>query len=260
LAVDNPQVIGVDPANGALYVCAHTGTQTADLIKFSGLKGGKEAYRLTLPRTGLSPNPGTHRIFIDSSTKPVRIWMPYLYANPTRLHCIEDAGDKFVYKGDPRSKEAWVEGPRDLSVDRVRGELYVKGNGTKSYRVDEKTGEVRDVLDVTRVSPGAVLASQLIPGQDGNLYVFTWNKGLWRLDRDGKPINWDGLNTHTIPIEGMMCFQLRHLALKPYAPPEELYVIGTADYLTKNPKDAGKFLTLNVVGQDGKTKRTVIWQ
>jgi hypothetical protein len=58
----------------------------------------------------------------------------------------------------------------------------------------------------------------------------------------------------------MMCFQLRHLALKPYAPPDELYILGTADYLTGNPKDAGRYLTLNVIGQDGKTKRTVIWQ
>ena len=43
-------------------------------------------------------------------------------------------------------------------------------------------------------------------------------------------------------------------------PSYEGIVIATSDYLTKNPKDAGKFLTLNVLGQDGKTKRTVIWQ
>jgi hypothetical protein len=116
------------------------------------------------------------------------------------------------------------------------------------------------VLDMTKVQPGTVLAAQTIPGQNGNLYVFTWNKGLWRLDRKGKPINWDGLKTYSISIEGMMCFQLRHLAMKPFAPTEEMYVIGNADSLTKNPKDVGKFLTLNVVGQDGKTKRTVIWQ
>jgi DNA-binding beta-propeller fold protein YncE len=263
LAVKSPQVIGVDPASGAIYVCAYTGTQTADLIKFSGL-GGQELYRLTLPKTGQSPNPGVHRIAVDASAKPVRIWMPTLYGNPTRLHCIEDPGERFVNKGDPRSQPGpqgvSAEGPRDLSVDRVRGELYIKANGNRVYRLDEKSGAIGDTLDMTRVSTGTVLASQLVPGQDGNLYVFTWNKGLWRLDRQGKPLNWDGLSTHSIAVEGMMCFQLRHLALKPYAPPEEVYVIATADYLTKNPKDAGKFLTMNVIGQDGKTKRTVIWQ
>jgi outer membrane protein assembly factor BamB len=258
LAVTNPQVIGVEPATGAIYVCAYTGTQTADLIKFSGI-GGKELYRIKLPRTGQSPNVGEHRIAVDASTKPVRVWLPHLYGG-ARLHCYEDTGTKFVDKGDPRPKKLWAEGPRDLTVDRVRGEVYIKANGNKTYRFDEKTGEAKGVVDVTRVSPGTVLASQLIPGQDGNLYVFTWNKGLWRLDREGKPKNWDGLKTHVIDIEGMMCFQLRHLALRPYAPTDEIYVIGTADYLTKNKKDASKFLTLNVVGQDGKTKRTVVWQ
>jgi hypothetical protein len=110
------------------------------------------------------------------------------------------------------------------------------------------------------VSPGTVLASQLVPGQGGDLYVFTWNKGLWRLDHEGKPKNWDGLDTHSIPLEGMMCFQLRHLTLRPAAPVNEVYVIPTVDSVTKNPRDAGKFLTLNVFGQDGKPKRTVVWQ
>src|SRR5262249_39421878 len=186
--------------------------------------------------------------------------MPQIYSHPAGLYCIEDDGEKFVNKGDPRPKDFWVSGPADLTVDRVRDELYVKGNGNFTYRLDDKTGELKDVIDITKVHPGTVLAAQLLPGGDGNLYVFTWNKGLWKLDRKGKPINWASLNTHVIPIEGMMCFQLRHLALKPFAPPDELYVMGTANYLTGNPKDAGRFLTLNVIGQDGKTKRTVIWQ
>jgi hypothetical protein len=259
IAVKNPQVIGVDGSTGAVYVCAYTGTQTADLIKFSGL-GGKEVYRMTLPRTGLSPNAGTHRIAVDASAKPVRIWLPSIYNHQTRLFCIEDDGAQFVNRGDPRAKDLWAEGPRDLTVDRVRGEVYVKANGNNTYRIDDATGEVKDVIDVSRVQSGTVLASQLTPGQDGNLYVFTWNKGLWRLDRQGKPLNWDGLNTHSLPIEGMMCFQLRHLALRPYAPTDEIYVIAVANYLSKDPKDAGKFLTLNAIGQDGKTKRTLIWQ
>jgi outer membrane protein assembly factor BamB len=259
IAVDNPQVIGVDAHSGAVYVCAYTGTQTADLIKFSRL-GGKELYRMKLPRTGQSPNPGVHRIAVDASTRPVRIWMPFIYNHPTGLHCIEDAGDRFVDKGDPRSKDPGAEVPRDLSVDRVRGEVYVKANGGKTYRIDDKTGKVIDVLQLSRVSPGTVLASNLVPGPDGNLYVFTWNKGLWRLDHSGKPLNWDGLKTHALPIEGIMCFQLRHLALRPYALTDEVYIIANADYLTGNRKDAGKFLTLNAIGQDGKTKRTLIWQ
>ncbi len=258
IAVADPQVIGVDPATGAVYVCAHTGVQTADLIKFSGLSG-KELYRIKLPRTGQSPNVGAHRIAVDASAQPVRIWMPQVYGS-LQLHCFDDTGTQFVDRGDPRPKGLGADGPRDLSVDRVRGEVYVKANGTLTYRLDDQTGEVKKVIDVSKVHPGTVLASQLMPAPDGSLYVFTWNKGLWRLDPDGKPRNWDGLETHSIQVEGMMCFQLRHLALKPYAPTDEVYVIANADYLTRNPKDAGKFLTLNAIGQDGKTRRTLIWQ
>jgi hypothetical protein len=259
IAVQNPHVIGVDPASGAVYVCAYTGAQTADLIKLNGLDG-KELYRTKLPRTGQSPNAGSHRIAVDTSAKPTRIWLPSLYGSPVRLHCFEDAGDKFVDKGDPRPAGFWAEGPGDITVDRVRGEVYIKANGNKTYRLDDKAGDVKDFIDVSKIYPGTVLAHQLIPGGDGSLYVFTWNKGLWRLDRDGKPKNWDGLDTYKIQVEGMMCFQMRYLALKPYAPNDEIYVIANSDYLTRNPKDAGKFLTLNAIGQDGKTRRTLIWQ
>jgi DNA-binding beta-propeller fold protein YncE len=256
--VKNPQVIGVDPASGAVYVCAYTGTQTADLIKFTGL-GGKEVYRFTLPKTGLSPNPGVHRIAVDASARPVRIWLPSIYNHPTRLFCIDDLGDRFVDRGDPRGKDLWAEGPRDLTVDRVRGEVYVKANGFhgKYYRLDDDTGAIKDTIDISRHQ---LYATQLVSAVDGNLYTFNWAKGLYRFDRQGKDLNWKGQGTNVIPIGGMMCFQLRHLALKPFAPPDELYIVAPSEYLTKNPKDAGKFVTLNVIGQDGETKRTVIWQ
>jgi hypothetical protein len=261
IAVENPQVIGVDPSSGAIYVCAYTGAQTADLIKFSGLENGKELYRLTLPRTGYSPNVGVHRIAVDTSAKPVRIWVPYLYGHPARLTCIEDTGDKFVNKGDPRdNKQLWVEGHRDLTVDRVRGEVYVEvggGIGAKYYRLDDETGAIKDVVDISRHQ---LYATQLIAAIDGNLYTFNWAKGLYRFDRKGKDLNWDGQSTHVIPIGGQMCFQLRHMALRPFAPPDELYVVAPVDSITKNPKDASKFFTLNVIGQDGKSKRTLIWQ
>ena len=268
IAVENPQVVGVDPRTGAVYVCAYTGRQSADLIKFSGLGGkelgGKELFRQELPRTGQSPNVGEHRIAVDASIRPVRIWMPELYGNAIRLHAYDDVGDRFIDRSDPRPDSEMIRnnnwaGPRDISVDRVRGEVYIKAGGNITYRFDDRTGEMTDAIDVSRVSRGTVLASQLVPGQDGSLYVFTWNKGLWRLDRDGKPRNWDGLDTHSLAMDGMMCFQLRHLALRPHTT-NEVYVIATADYLTKNPKDAGKFLTLNAIGQDGRTNRTLIWQ
>lgn len=99
--VESPQVIGIGPG-GEVHVCASTGTQTSDLIKFDGVKSGKELYRLALPRTGQSPNVGEHRIAVDATAKPVRIWVPSLYAHPNKLTCIEDTGTKFTSLGDPR--------------------------------------------------------------------------------------------------------------------------------------------------------------
>jgi hypothetical protein len=259
IAVKNPQVIGVGPG-GAVYVCAYSGPQTAELIKFSGVKDAKEVSRMTLPRTGLSPNAGVHRIAVDASAKPVRIWMPTIYNHRTRLWCIEDLGDRFVNRGDPRGKGLWAEGPRDLTVDRLRGEVYVKANdgiAGKYYRLDDATGTVKDVIDVRRHQ---LYGTQLVAAVDGNLYTFNFGKGLLRFDRQGKDLNWKGLKSPVIPIGGIMCFQIRHLALRPFAPPVELYIVAPSDYLTRNPKDAGKFVTLNVIGQDGKTRRTVVWQ
>jgi len=260
IKVASPQSIGVDPASGAVYVCAYTGKQTADLIKFSGYENAKEICRLALPKTGLSPNYGVHRIAVDASAKPVLIWVPGLPYGPP-LTCIEDAGDKFVDRGDPRGltkvKEPWAEGPRDLSVDRLRDELYVKANGQQYYRFDDRTGKLKDVVNLDKI-PNNVNSTQLVPGTDGNLYTDTWSSGLWRLDRQGKPLKWDGRDNHIIPIGGVMCFQERHLALRPYAPPDELYLVPPGNYLDEKARMSDT--ALNVYGQDGKPKRTAVWQ
>ena len=68
-----------------------------------------------------------------------------------------------------------------------KGIAYIKANGNKTYRVDDETGKILGIVDLSNVHTGTVLASTLVPGQDGNLYVFTWNNGLWRLNREGKP-------------------------------------------------------------------------
>jgi hypothetical protein len=277
IKIENPQCVGADPATGAVYVCSYTGKQTADLVKFSGLADGRELYRLVLPRTGMSPNPGQHRIAVDASRRPVRIWMPELMYAPWSLKCFEDTGEKFVDKGDPRSQDRWIEGPRDLSLDRVRGELYVKGNygkmnGQKFWRLDQRTCEVLKDFDPKIGSTAS--GTQLVPGADGNLYTLSFGAGLVRFTREVRPLNWEGHKTHVLPVGGVMNFQQRYLALRPYAPVDELYVVGppfyrlmleqgmTWDDAAKKSRAhmARRYTSLNVIGLDGKTRRTVIWQ
>ena len=52
IAVKNPQVIGVDPGSGAVYVCSYTGPDTADLIKFSGVGRARSSTASSCPGPG----------------------------------------------------------------------------------------------------------------------------------------------------------------------------------------------------------------
>lgn len=267
IKVKAPDSIGVDPATEAVYVCS--GTANPELTKFDGFKSGRAICHLALPRCDGAKEP-LCRIAVDASVKPARIWIPEWRYCPHKLLCIEDAGEKFVEKGDPRAKSLWAEGPRDLSFDRQRNELYIKGNIQKYYRLDEKSDK-RELIDLEKIPELSALANgtQLVPGTDGDLYTWSWGSGLWRFDHQGKPINWDGLGSPKIPIGGMMCFQNRNLALKPFAPPDELYVVPPGFYKFllegKTLAEARELnpeivTSLNVIGQDGKTKRTVVWQ
>jgi hypothetical protein len=142
-------------------------------------------------------------------------------------------------------------------VDRLRGELYVKANAQQYYRFDDATGRLKDSFDLAKI-PNNVNSTELVPGTDGNLYTNTWSAGLWRLDRQGKPLKWDGRENHIIPIGGIMCFQERHLALRPHAPPDEFYLVPPGNYLDKKARESET--ALNVYGQDGKPRRTAVWQ
>ncbi|MCX7590586.1 MAG: hypothetical protein N2255_03050 [Kiritimatiellae bacterium] len=277
IEVEDPEGLAVDPRSGAVYVCVYTGKpnpngkQTADLVKFDGWRTAKELYRITLPKTGLNPNTGVHRIAMDAVSQPVRIWIPDIPYSPCRLKCIEDTGEKFVDKGDPRDlKTPWAEGPRDLSLDRRRGELYVKSTNQKWFRIEEKTGRVVDVVDLNKVYKYNLNSSdkgtQMVVHPDGTLISMSWQTGLVRHDRNGTPINWPGRDTDRIPYGGIMNFMQRTLAV-PNA--EELYVIFPPIYRLSEEekkqleasKEAGRrYCSVDVLGLDGQIRRTVIWQ
>jgi hypothetical protein len=273
--VKNPQCVGVDPASGALYVCVYGG-KSAALLKFSGLDGGRELYRMALPASLIA---GQTRIAVDGSARPVRIWVPEVIYAPWSLKCIEDAGERFVDKGDPQGKDLWIPGPRDLTLDRDRGELYIKGNfgkmnAQKFYRFEERTCKLLADYDPGKFVGSTASGVQMVPGSDGALYTVSFGNGLMRFDRQFNKLNFAGLNGNQIPIGGVMNFQQRYLALKPYAAVDEIYVVPPPFYrLMVEQKLAyetaerkirgqmnGRYTCLNVLGRDGKTKRTVIWE
>ena len=114
----------------------------------------------------------------------------------------------------------------------------------------------------------------MVPGTDGAMYTMCFDAGLFRMDREFKPLNFEGQKSNLIRSGGVMNFQQRNLALRPFAPVDELYVVvppfsrlmleekaSWEDGARKAREHlAGRFTSLNVLGQDGKTRRTAVWQ
>jgi hypothetical protein len=254
IKVKSPHSIGVDPGTGAVYVASYTGVRTAELIKFDGYKSGKALYRAALPKTGMNPNPGTCRIAVDASTKPVRIWVPSTGTwGQLEATYIDDTGKAFVSKKLPRDGGGVY---RDLTYDRRRGELYVKHNNMW-VRIDGKTDKVKKRL---KLKNG--IGTQLVAAPDGSLVTLGhWSgSGLIRFDRDGKPLNWPGQKTSKFPYHGIMNFMERVLAVRSL---DEIYVILPPNYLTNRKQFAvtgGTRNTVDVLGSDGIPKRTAVWQ
>jgi hypothetical protein len=262
IKVKAPDSLGVDPATGAVYVCSVANKKVPELIKFENWETGKELLRMLLPAykyANASRIP--HRIAVDASAKPVRIWVPSVPYSKYQLLCIEDAGDKFVSRNDPRSKTPHAEGPRDLFYDRVRGELYVKSHVQKWYRIDEKTGKITFQFRPRDISRRPEFGTQLVAGADGKLYNYSWSgkeAGLRLYGRDGKPTNWPGRKSNHIPLPGVMNYMQRTLIVRG----KELFIIPPGNWRTASGGGGVKDGTtsLNVYGMDGKVKRTLIWQ
>jgi hypothetical protein len=275
IKIDDPQGVAVDPASGAVYVCVYTGKanpavgkQHADLVKFDGYQNAQELYRLTLPKTLQNPNRGEHRIAIDRSAKPLRVYLTGLYPH-FNIGCFEDTGEEFVDRGDPRNLETpWAEGPRDLSLDRVRGELYVKVSNQYWHRFDEPTGRPVEPVDLRKLHKYALYMSnkgtQIVPCPDGSLVSMNWSEGIIHHDRKGLPIAWPDGSPERIHYGGIMSFMMRTLALSPDG--RELVVVLPNTYaLARRPTDAERarlprWCSVDVIGWDGKPKRTAVWQ
>ena len=275
IKIDDPQSVAVDPANGAVYVCIYTGKanreagkQNADLVKFDSFRNARELCRLTLPKTLMNPNRGEHRIALDRSAKPVRIYLTGLYPS-YKIGCFEDTAERFLDKGDPRDLTTpWAEGPRDLSLDRVRGELYVKVSEQYWHRFDEPTGRLVEPVSLRKLHKYALYMSnkgtQLVPCPDGSLVSMNWSEGIIHHDRQGLPTPWPDGSPERIHYGGIMSFMLRTLAISRDG--KELVVVLPNTYaLAKPPSDAERaklprWCSVDVLGWDGKPKRTAVWQ
>jgi len=258
-----PHIVQVHPKTGAVYVVSYVPEEKpsadgkcrirdANLLKFASYKADKPSYQMPLPRTGLSPNDGTHRVALDSTSEPPLLWAPGLpYARTgRRLACYRDTGTALEPVELPEPKAPWGDGPRDLLLDRARGELYVKVQGEQWHQFRESTGEHLRLVRFPKNFGGPYMGSsgaQLGVDSAGDYITHCWGEkaGLMRWSRDLKPLPWDGLGTHRSDWGGMMTFQLNYMAIRN----DEIYVIKPVE----GPHH------LDVYDKALRHKRRVVW-
>ncbi|MFW5871365.1 MAG: hypothetical protein ACOCVH_02650 [Verrucomicrobiota bacterium] len=249
ISVKNPDTVAVDPESGAVYVCVSGNPAT--LIKFDGYENGNELYR------GKVPKGGRARIgAMTASEDGIRLWLPKMHYGPN-FTCVEDTGEGFKILGDPRPDGQRANGPRDLSYDRIREELYVKTSGERWHRICGKTHEIKKTFSFGAPFEMGAYATQLLVRDDGNIVTLSYSpKRAMRLwTRDIKPLNWPGHDSNQgTTWGGIMTFSQNYMALHE----DEIYFIPPGHY--KQEGKDWRFSSLNVMGYDRKERRTAIWQ
>jgi hypothetical protein len=253
IKVEAPNFLGVDAGSGAVYVVCGPKVNTPSLVKFDNIKSGKEVSRVTLPAS-THTKWINHIIAVDSSAKPVRIWVTVKSYQRDRFCAVDDTGttmtvnDKFL----PRIAK-WNGIPQDLVMDRKRGELYVRGVS----RIDDETGEIKARLFPRAQRTLGWFGYTVIPMADGSLVSLGNGQGggLKRWTHDGKPLPWKGAPdnspTHTGVFKSVMTL----------GPVGGITAHGNDFYLVspKGKDRKGMATLLNVYGLDGKKKRTLVY-
>ena len=197
IAVDKPDSVAVDRATGCVYVTCFTGKGSYELQKLSpstgsGQAGWKDARVVARMQGKWGGNPSYPPVMaLDASARPPIVW---IVEDNGRLLRVEDLGDKL---GDAKSvcaDENDETGFMDISVDRFRDEVYMRGCGRVVgstywwYRYDEAA----DKLEQVKVGPVTSSAGcQLVAGPDGTLYATAYRNGIFKFGRDGKPSPWE---------------------------------------------------------------------
>jgi len=181
LSVESPEMVQVDRQTGAVYVMRLLG-RTAELVKFTGWKDGKQVATAQYPAGWDEPK---WVMALDASARPPVVWL----SQNRKLMRIEDRGEKFSNAKVVGTGTVGDGGFVDLTVDRYRDdpEVYARCWRTGWLRFNERTGKTDQVRLPVHGSAGSCIE----PGPDGNLYTLGWPQFLFKWDRNGKPLQWD---------------------------------------------------------------------
>lgn len=242
-----PNFVGVDPKKGTVYVVGGPNITIPTLTKFDGIKTGKEVCKVNLPRSSHT-KVMNHSMAVDTSQEKVRIWVSVKPYTRYRMCAVDDEGTSLkVNDTFLKQMTKWSRIPQDLTVDRKRDELYVRGY----TRLDATTGEIKGKLfNGRRQGKGQVVACA-----DGSLVTMCNRVGLRRWTRDGKPLAWEGAPDNSAKYSGvteviMTLGPLNNLTVRG----NELYVVNAGSGAAK-----GQSKNLEVRGMDGKLKRVAVY-
>jgi len=259
--VADPDQVAVDPATGAIYVLSCS--QEYAVIKFAGLGDGKEVCRHPFAPVS-KKSPPICQMALDASEKPPVLWLTQnnLASNNSIVQQflrMTDNGASFSKPEDPRSTEISAQHAHDLTVDRRRNELYIRTLGPVWARLEEKTGKITSPEFKLPGLNRPDLGTPVVVGEDGNIYAWSWLQTFSRFDHEGKPLNFPGSGKHQFELPVPMSFMVRGLYVKSA---DEMY--GVVRNLRLDPGSTtgagGWWTCLNVIGSDGKSKRTIIWE
>jgi hypothetical protein len=227
-----PHIVQVNPETEEVYVVSYVPEakprgdgkcriKNANLLKFKSWKESTPTAKMALPKTGLSPNGGTHRIALDAGAEPPLLWapgLPYGRGSASRLSCYRDAGGKFEPVEIKAPKGPWGRGPRDMLVDRTRGDVYVKTSGEQWHQFSDADGKYVRLVKFSKNAGGpysGAHGANLGVTPSGDYFTHCWGKGrgMMRWNRDLKPLNFDGQDTYRTQWGGMMTFQLNYMTM-----------------------------------------------
>lgn len=246
--VEMPTWVGVNPKNGVVYVCSKD-----SLVKFSGWKNPTEQARIDLGKGPKYERRFSRSFALDHSAKPVKIWVGRNRSGIALQSC-KDLGDKFSkleqagYFASPKHWRPTADPTKKIVGCRVGGSW----SGT-FHVMEEATGKTHGV----KKAIGEGWLQRL--DRDGNIYVSAHNKGLLRLDPNGKPFPFkETENDSDKNVKGRL--PDRAGATGTTAWERDFSVDRKGDiYVKIRGKEYHGLMHVAVYGQDGKHKRNVLW-
>lgn len=181
--VDAPEWVGAHPKTGAVYV--HSGDGLLKFVPDGGV--WKEAARLT-PKCFAPVYVGWGNVrpdcsfALDPSAEPPVLWIGRNRGDPALLRC-EDQGTAF---SEPVAADCYSPPmPRSPTPDPTRQRVLCLNNRGPLTLLDEQTGKVRKVnVENGRISNNQGTSYRL--DRDGNYYAASAGGDLWKCDAHGK--------------------------------------------------------------------------